>query len=396
MARDLLHKIVPEGVNHKEALSVIIGYFGGGRSTANFDVEVPISGPHALRIRSKHDRLVKINAGPGLKSEDIEKLKLAIHEKLIESQEPFVAANVFFSTSPVKGSFRCCEPELQFLSAPDSAPCPPQIVGEHPFVVEFPCIRSPDVMITAGRLKANVKQWSHILNVVLAETITRLSHTGRRSWVLTSEDTPNNVMYAQHFYSIPGFRTRREDFSPALDSIKEIPHDDYYSSQIAFYGDELAIPDSLGRTLSRIQKLPNVTKQRFLRAAHWQFIANAVWHESVSVAFISTVIALESLISSKPSKKCQSCGRDTGPGLTQLFRTFLDTYVSSTGNMRKLANVLYTIRSNLAHGENILQSDTEAHIQFNTDSLREFETRQDLHQAARIAIINWLYDQDLT
>ena len=201
---------------------------------------------------------------------------------------------------------------------------------------------------------------------------------------------------AQHCYSVPGFHPEREEFSSALDPLSELPHDDYYTSQPALYGNEFAIPDSLNRTLDRIFQLPDESQRRFLRAAHWYFAANAVWRESASAAFISTIAALESLITRPmPGPKCPDCGRDSSPGPTRLFREFLDTYVSSSERMRKVANVLYTVRSNLAHGEDILLSDTEPFGRFDTVSLREFETAQDLYQVSRVAIINWLYEQDV-
>ena len=396
MARDVLHDLVPEGVNHQEALEVIISHFGGARSTPSCEVEVPRDDPHALRIRSKRDHLVEIKTGPGLKAEDIGQLRQAIHEKLVESQERFVAAHVFFSSHPVNGSYRCSDPELQLLSAPDAAPRPPYMVGEHPFVVEFPCTRSVDVMIAARRRMALVKRWSHVLNVVLAARISPLDNRARWSWVLVDAESPQDVRFAQHSYALPDFQHERLDFSRALDPLTEAPHDDYYVSQPALYGNQFTIPDSLTRTLNRIFHLPNEAQRRFFRAAHWFFTANAIWQDSASAAFISTIAALESLIPRPtPGPKCPDCGRDTGPGPTRLFRTFLDTYVPSSQRMRKVADLLYTVRSNLAHGEDMLLSDAEPFGRFDTAWLREFETVQDLYQVSRIAIINWLYAQNV-
>ncbi len=397
MARDVLHELVSSGVSHQETLHVIISHFGGAQSTPNHEVDVPRDGPHALRIRSKGDQIVEIKVGPALDAQDIPQLKKKIHDKLVNSQDSFVAAHVFFSTHPINGSYRCSDPKVQFLSAPDAAPRPPFVAGEHPFVVEFPCTRSSDVMITVKRRMAQVKLWSHVLNVVLAPRITPLESRGQWSWVLVDGEPPQEFRFAQHGYSVPELRNERDDFSPALGRLTETPHDAYYMSHPPLYGDQFAIPDSLGETLNRIFSLPKDASARFFRAAHWLFTAGATWQDSASAAFISTIAAFESLIPRpKPGTPCTECGKDTSPGPTRLFRQFLDTYVPSTEGMRNVADRLYTVRSNLAHGEYMLLSDVEPFGAFDSEWLREFETRGHLHAVSRIAILNWLYGQEFS
>jgi hypothetical protein len=396
MSNDLLSQIIPIGVDHQEALEVIVAHFGGARCSSECDVEVPANGPIALRIRTKGKHIIRIDAGPGLEADHISELRASIHSVLVESQEQFIAAQVLFSSQPVRGSYRSHNPDVQIIEAPSAAPRSSLQIADHPFVLEFRCSRTADPLISANRRSQLVRQWTDILNIVLISRLVVLEGQSHWSWVKTESDRATGVRFAQHHYRVPGFTAVRADFSEPAGQITAVAQNEYYSQPQAMYGADFTIPDNLAQTLNRIYNLSDALRSRFFQSARWLSIAYDPWQTHASCRYIATVAAIESLMPTvSGGPKCTECGRDIGPGPTERFRQFLDQHVPSTNDMRKIARSLYEVRSGLAHGKYLLVSDAGAITRFDTPWLRECQSSMELHRVSRLAAMNWLYAQDV-
>ena len=214
----------------------------------------------------------------------------------------------------------------------------------------------------------------------------------RWSWVRTKW---GQCEYAPHSYAIEGFRPDETALSPPADPIPVIPEADYYAGHYAGSGISFAIPSSFHARLRLSANLPLVDRERFLRAAHWFYAANAIWLDHRSSSYIALVAAIESLVpASTAGPRCSECDRETGPGPTRNFRAFLDRYAPPSEKDKYSADELYRMRSKLAHGNYMLTSDRVLHAGFETDVLREQGSFNILHTAVRIAIINWLSDSE--
>jgi hypothetical protein len=125
--------------------------------------------------------------------------------------------------------------------------------------------------------------------------------------------------------------------------------------------------------------------------------------ESRSSAFITLVSALECLALEKEVCKyckqpfienvdlCQQCGQPRYR-VTVHFHEFLKKYVPGIDNFPKEKKAIYQIRSQLAHGTDLLQADLEP-WNFLVDGKEEEQGRlqSNLFSIARLAIYNWLH-----
>jgi len=135
--------------------------------------------------------------------------------------------------------------------------------------------------------------------------------------------------------------------------------------------EEFVVPDNLDDMINAFANLKPEDRFRFLRACQWAYVAYAHWVTHASSFYIALVAAIESLLPAAPaSERCPTCGRDKGPGPTQLFQDFVEAHTKSeTASNRK---PLYALRSKLAHGRGLLQLDERLWaFSFNTSALHE-------------------------
>lgn len=150
------------------------------------------------------------------------------------------------------------------------------------------------------------------------------------------------------------------------------------------------VPDNLDVLVGAFVNLEPEDRFRFLRACQWVYVARAHWVTHASSFNIALVAAIESLLPAAPkSERCPACGRDKGPGPTQLFQDFVEAHTQGeTASNRKPP---YALRSKLGHGWGLLQLDERPWaFSFTTSDLQERESWTELSNVVREVLINWL------
>jgi len=106
------------------------------------------------------------------------------------------------------------------------------------------------------------------------------------------------------------------------------------------------------------------------------------------LAFTALIYAIESLITNDETIVCSSCNNN----IYSVSKKFKDFFKHHTADASpKIIEKLYSVRSQIAHGEKIFQSDFEI---FSSNILpSNMEDRNDYSLCShlvRIAILNWL------
>jgi hypothetical protein len=397
MENNLIPDLLPAGVEDDELLQLLLNHYGSARSTPDNDVEYPNTDKFALQVRSKSGEIKDIEPGPGFSEEEFAILKDKVASQLVVSPATKIERTILFSSHPVKGCFRS-DSNFQICAAPANAPQPGPMIADHPFVFEFPLRQSSDALITIQRRTRKTLEWTWFLNAVLRTRIRAIGPRTDYHWSLcgSGNDTPTQakIKWAQEFYMIDGFKTQGDGFSACVEpKIPTIPYQDYYGVDVYRWG-EFVVPDNLDALVGAFANLKPEDRFRFLRACQWVYVAHAHWVTHASSFYIALVAAIESLLPAAPtSEKCPACGRDKGPGPTQLFQDFVEAHTKGeTASNRK---PLYALRSKLAHGGGLLQLDERPWtFSFNTSALQERERWTELVDVVRAVLINWLLASD--
>jgi hypothetical protein len=205
-------------------------------STPDNDVVYPNTEKFALCVRCKSGKVKAIEAGPGFSNEELKILKAKVASELVASPVTKIERAILFSSHPVKGCYRSGV-RLQIGDAPESAPKPPVVKADHPFVLEFPLRQSSDEFITVQRRSRQTLEWTWFLNAVLRTRIKAIGPRAEYHWVATLSGnqalTQADVIWGQEFYTIDGFKTQDEEFSACGEPhIATIPVEEYYATAV--------------------------------------------------------------------------------------------------------------------------------------------------------------------
>ena len=397
MSENLLPQLDALQLDHYELLNLLGFHLGGSCTTEDNSVIYPCKDSYIVKVRSKNDRILSIEPGPGFSKDKFASLKDKIRSTLFDSPGQVIRADILFTSKPVKGCFRATNGQLQILPAPDHAPRPPVTIADHPFILEFPIKSSSDGFVTNNRAMRRALEWTWILNALLRASISRIGPRAQHLWGLVPSDPPGapkqeDVKWVQEYYAIDNLPIQYADFSPVgTDRIGEILHDEYYNSPF-LAADVLVLPDSLSQMLDKTDRLPFAERQRFLRAVRWFYAARYLHFHLISSCFVALVCAIESLTPGPEQQIiCPECKKDRSPGPTQRFQDFVETYAPTSDPQGRNKKWLYKIRSDLAHGRDLLRFDSSPwDWSLNTTSMTEREALDDLFSIARKIIVNWL------
>ena len=114
----------------------------------------------------------------------------------------------------------------------------------------------------------------------------------------------------------------------------------------------------------------------------------------MSASFASLVSAIESLTARGESHHfdCPQCGKPTHhevPGATRQFKEFFDTYAPDLSQAKSRAK-MYSLRSGILHGGELMQLDQEIAHGWDPPSEDERTLHDELWALTRIALRNWL------
>jgi len=394
---NLLPQIDGLELDHYELLTLMGFHWAGSCTTEDNSVLYPCTESYVVKVRTKNDQIISIEPGPGFSDEAFALFKDKVHTTLIMSTGAIIRADILFSSKPVKGSFRATNGQLQIIPAPDQAPRPPMMIADHPFILEFPIKRSSDGFVTNNRAMRRALEFTWILNALLRATISRLGPRVRHLWGLVQSDnlvasTQQNVKWVQEYYAIDNLPAQYAEFSPAYpEQIQVIPHDEYYGSPF-LASDYLVLPDTISLLLERTDKISLADRSRFIRAARWFHAATPLHFHLISSCFVALVSAVEALMPDAAGQEiCPTCLKDRSPGPTQRFQDFVEAYAPTSHSEEQNRKWLYRIRSDLAHGRDLLRFDSAPwDWSLNTTSASEREALDQLFRIVRTVIVNWL------
>jgi hypothetical protein len=123
-------------------------------------------------------------------------------------------------------------------------------------------------------------------------------------------------------------------------------------------------------------------------------LASCQWTYSVSASFASLVSAVESLTNRGKTHRlyCDECKTPCThevPGATERFRAFFETYAPGA-SMRKRRSAMYSLRSGILHGSELMQLDQEHTFGFAPPWWNQYELQNELWGLTRVALRNWL------
>lgn len=288
---------------------------------------------------------------------------------------------------PVNGIFRAPRDAFQLWPAPPEAPRPPGLIGDHPFLFQYPV---PDGS-RGNRIRA---EWLWFFNCVLIGHYRLPPVRARQMWVWRPEG--GGVGWTSEGYLIPGYTYPSGPGFATFDGppIREVPEREYYARRGITFGDEFTIPDSFRDDVERYLSLEPRRREQILRAGRWLAASYAHWDEHASSWFIALVAAIEALMPTAPTRDpCPACDRDRGPGPTARFREFIHHYASDLAEGPE-ATHLYAIRSALVHGGRMLELDAPPTFDPADIPIEELERLDQLSRIVRRVVVSWLRDPE--
>jgi len=174
--------------------------------------------------------------------------------------------------------------------------------------------------------------------------------------------------------------------------------------RFAHPGDSLALPDNIMPALDLAFGLRDEDRERLDRALIFFEQGKSVWRESRSLSYIAHVIAIEALMDRpercevcdqallEENERCNTCDQAL-LGTTRAFREFLETHAPVIREEPYTRNRLYRLRSDLAHGNDVILGDMFPSSGVGEHAREESILEETLHSIAGTAIRGWLHSR---
>ncbi|HEX8859617.1 MAG TPA: hypothetical protein VGC06_11115 [Actinomycetes bacterium] len=353
---------------------------------------------HALDVvYDRHGQIVRYEPGLGLTDELVRTLRECAEAAFAADVGVEVRRGVLFSIPEIKGFWRHGD-DWQILPAPQQAPRPGFLLGEHPFILEYRTRSSANFALAETRRWRRFWELHLLLSLLLRGQITRESLAHPHHWVLLHEPTSGGLhtAYVNEGYMVDGFIARADDFSDPAghQKLTVVPDDKYYARDSIRSDDDLSVPACLDAVFDRFENADLRTRDQLLRASYWFDAAGRVWHTSKSLSYIAAINAIEALLPEQKTDPCPCCKRDRSPGPTARFRNFIETYAAAEGTEARSA--MYGLRSAFVHGGGLHGLDVPRSL---AGTLVPSDMKHwDLHSAAlavsATAIRTWFLNHD--
>lgn len=357
----------------------------GAQFTAN-EVEYKNSEDEwVLSLRYSDGVAVDAVTGPAFTSAIEEQIRAALADALDGTARKIWRVPMF-SLRRVEGWYRH-DDDFLIQPAPEEAPRPNVEYAQHPWVLEFSFVDSPNFQVRNLRTERRAYELALVLNLMLGGKIDRPTNRGRNHWVFTrmADGTPGigGSEWLQEGYFIPGFNPQADDFSnvDAWSRLAEVPTDEYYGRR-GFDFNPLAVPASMTDLCDAFGRLRGTQWNRFLRSCYWLHMSDAVWTYSQSLHLVSLINGLECLAQSGEKRLVPDAS-------TKMFLDFMQEYAPGRPSRSRL-NRIYEARSLVTHGERLLGYDTPQAFGLHPTSTADRESGLEAVLLARGAIINWL------
>jgi len=241
--------------------------------------------------------------------------------------------------------------------------------------------------LTNHRRLRNHRDLTLLLNIFLAGGVRSMGFRSAHCWAGTQ--------WVQQWFS-PTLNPFITDAlsPPAATPLEELEPEEY-DKMLGDDGMGLRVPSDLDQSICSYEALSDSNREKFDRAAFWFSTSSRMWNISISAAFAALVSAIESLtaIGNIHQFTCPICGGPTDhrvPGPTKLFKNFLATHAPGA-SLAKDRDDMYELRSDLVHGEHLVEVDREIPIMgWTPPGFKEQQQYSSLWGLTRTALRNWL------
>ena len=400
MKKDYFH--VNE-VESQELLYVLLNHFSHGEGTHKFQRP---GTEHFIEVASDEaGSITSIQPSKNFPSSELEEIEKEIQDTLLTDHGTKVCQSIVFCGTKVAGYFRYKD-LFQILPTPDDSPPAKYGIADEPFILEVPYKSCPNPTIETSRKREKVVLYTRLLNLLSDQFIFPGSRYTRFGWVLKTEDPANTTSeWTQLGFVYTGLKAPMDDFSSVeqINPIERVPYQTFYTVNRGRYLTPLKFPDSLEYSLDKAFALNETEWKKFFMACSWYAQYQHTWEESYSSAFIALVTALECLAQEKEicktckqpiledgDENCPSC-KQPSYRVTKHFQDFLKKYFPSIDQFPNEKKTLYHVRSQLAHGSDLLQADLKPwKFMLNKKIQEQAQLQRNLHYIVGIAIYNWL------
>lgn len=346
----------------------------------------------ALTFRDK--QIIAIEPGPAFDAAQWEQVSKGVEKSLLAGSLK-VGRDYSFSGRRVLGSWRGSRSGVQILPPLDDAPRAPVEIAQHPFILEFPIRESDSWPVTNHRRMREHRELTLLLNVLLRGGTSVQPRRSQHFWAsVPCDNNRSEIKWVQEFFFAKVGEAVVNDLStPPGERLKEVEPEGYYTN-VGNDGKGLRVPADLDQSICQYTALSRGSRAKFDRACFWLDVASRQWNTSVSASFAALVSAIESLTGrgETHSFTCPVCNKPAThevPGATRRFKDFFDTYASGAA-LAKRRDEMYSMRSGILHGSDLMQRDQDLAFGWDPPSWNEFELHDELWSLTRIALRHWL------
>jgi len=397
-----------DAVDHVEICRIMHGHFQRSWYPSR-DRQIMSNPDNSKFIVINFDKSHRISAiiPGGLTDHELEKIRDDIKQKLVDNQYDGVGQTVLFCGGRFEGRFQYKD-DFQMAPVPKDAPQLEHAFGAHPYLLQLRYRRTPDQLTNILRIRKRAFELIPIVNGLSRTRFWLPAKYTTFEWGSLPASADPTPKWFKVGYDAPHLEIQDTAFDTQSSPIARISNDVYYQGfpNPSF---PMVLPDNFEFLLERAFSLPQTEFQKLFRACMWLAMAKEIGLTSASSSFVGVVSALESLID-KP-EKCSNCGQSvtetlekcpqcqqTKFGLTKSFRAFLEAYVPRLSEKAEIRNIIYKIRSGLAHGlTDPLRADLTPWVLFEHPEQAHQELLQrELMDCASEAIVNWLVSRSFS
>jgi hypothetical protein len=401
---ELKSYLFADRLEQAELEQVILAHFGHAKSEGKHTTYRRDGSDAWLRIEYTNEHAIRgFTRSANYPESDIQALRDRIRAELVDGQETKVAQVTCFSynqvTGCVRGSVRGID--FQIMPLPPGNATVGFDYGRHPFMLEVTYQTSPNSMTRYARVQRSATTVARFLNLLLASPIEMLPRSTDNAWIIDSQEVDGKVETKNRYMQLGYFPIRLSvsgnEFSdaPGVSPMSPVPAHEYYSLHGIAPG-PLSLPNTFEESLEIASQLSTEPYNKLFIALTFLAMSHGVWHESRSASYASLVAAIEALLPENEPQRCNGCGQRIYR-ISKRFRDFLTLHApgqEQASERKALQDAFYELRSGLAHGSKVLQSDLEPWKFLDRRGQLEDGLHRRLHEVVRIAILNWLWSQN--
>lgn len=388
MKRDLTDYFLDK-VNTTEVLDVFFSYFGNAGQISDSKIEFRSHDGNSKLVLEYNINGAIIGIEDNLGRSEFKQLNNRIKDELVDNQTEKIGRIICFSHDRIRGVFKYNE-LFQITPIPEGNPVVDYAVADHPFVLEVKYLNCTNTNINFSRRIEKAVQYIRYLNILSRSRIFNSPKNVNHFWGLTKSGKGSySSEWIQSTYAPSTGIGDVEFFTSNERLIDLINSNEYYGNGYYRSTSDFVFPDNIVSTLDKIFSLSGENKIKFERACAWFYQSQLVAQNSSSMAYISIVCALESLLTSKKDT-CGCCGQPKF-SVNRNFKNFLNFYIPNIRKLKKETDLIYNVRSKMVHGGFPLICDLE-HWRFGLDYKKDNQDRlhRITYQVSLTAILNWL------